>query len=177
MAIRISPVSGRRARKLKIVLRATIHPMPNIDRHLAVVAWCALALACDRQTPTPPTTPHETVDDSGSNPASCPPDIETPPAACASDLRCTYPQGTCTCAQRPQCSGAERPPDTEPRPNWGWRCAFDPRPDGCPVEAPADGASCSERGKLCNYGDCCIAVHRCTDDGWKFAPDRGGCPP
>ncbi|HVV87478.1 MAG TPA: hypothetical protein VHE35_30760 [Kofleriaceae bacterium] len=86
---------------------------------------------------------------------------------------CAFAEGRCWCAPGSYCGGVAPTPEIlaaleKPR----WQCQ-PVRTDGCP-ETPPTGA-CSEPGKACSYGDCCIDSYACQGGTWTRT--GGGCPP
>ncbi len=93
--------------------------------------------------------------------------------------RCTYAEGACRCGLGSYCGGVPPSPEIEAelrRPRW--ICTRTPpavRDDGCPGTQPAQASACSEPGKTCRYGDCCIYTVTCDDGAWQRGPKV--CPP
>lgn len=107
-----------------------------------------------------------------SNPADCPTTYAELAAAtsCSINAACAYPEGYCTCVGR--CSGVAPAPG-EPPVTERWSCS---RPvDGCPLGIPTAGSACSDEGRTCNYGSCCIQLATCRSDRWTVGPRM--CPP
>lgn len=115
-------------------------------------------------------------DSATSPPAACPATYaETPLGQACTDTAaaCTYPEGRCWCGPRGYCGGAAPPPDLLDelaRPAWQCEAA---RTDGCPEVQPT--GACTEDGKVCGYGDCCVYVLTCQAGAWVHT--GGGCPP
>lgn len=91
----------------------------------------------------------------------------------ASAVTCTYPEGTCVCAQ--PCRGGARPPPYPrgPLPNpFVWRCTKTPpavRADGCPGVLPDEGTPCTG-ARDCSYMQGCTAVGvTCHEGHWSPA--------
>lgn len=109
-------------------------------------------------------------------PASCPAtyaEVAINSACEDESATCSYAEGRCWCGPRSYCGGIEPPPELlEELRRPAWQC--EPvRTDGCP-EAPPSG-SCSEEGKACAYGDCCVQAIVCTSGNW--VPGPPSCPP
>ncbi len=115
------------------------------------------------------------------NLAFCPLTYATSVGECNAETamgNCHYPEGECHCGWGPPpCSGAavnpNEPPPAEPA---RWQCTAKPRrfrADGCP-SAEGDGP-CTEEGKKCTYGNCCVAISTCKDGKWVRT--GGECPP
>jgi hypothetical protein len=103
--------------------------------------------------------------------AACPPPDECPVAypskevgdVCSpTGLVCSYPKGTCTCAEP---SG---PSPVDGGTSLRWRCF--PEQAGCPSPRPRIGTKCSPTSTasmVCNYGACAGGVElKCVDDVW-----------
>ena len=113
--------------------------------------------------------------------AGCPPTWAAMPAggACdraASQSPCNYPEGSCWCGAAPRCSGAAIDPEEMAKEPTMWNCTPVPpkiRPDGCPGSSP--NGACSEEGKRCVYGDCCVETVQCQ--GGKWVSGAAQCPP
>jgi hypothetical protein len=111
-------------------------------------------------------------------PAGCPATMGEASGVCdtaVSPSNCQWTEGQCHCGYPLVCSGAARDPDEVPREPPTWQCAGWPpavRPDGCPGEI---GGRCSEEGKQCVYGDCCVATYTCDGGEWKQT--QAECPP
>jgi hypothetical protein len=97
--------------------------------------------------------------DAGLDPA-CAPAYPAPDGNCKLGTTCRYPEGTCTCAQR--CSGA---PPAEDIDTSQWYCV-PKRTDGCPDDAPMEGAPCTGRA-TCQYGSCCVTRFTCDGATWS----------
>jgi hypothetical protein len=89
---------------------------------------------------------------------------------------CQYPEGTCRCGPPKKCGGMA--PKPVPMEKWTWSCESPPPdvlPDGCPGKLPAAGDPCSDEGKVCYHGHCCVQKLECIGGKWKIGPPM--CPP
>ena len=92
--------------------------------------------------------------------APCPASFATASGACDERVSspaqgCVYPEGKCSCVRSTPCSGVPRPPGPPL-----WRCEAG-RKDGCPNDAPPEGARCAPPGKTCSYGHCGSRTYTC----------------
>jgi hypothetical protein len=84
---------------------------------------------------------------------------------------CTYPEGTCTCAQLvySPCGGPV-PPPPQPTDVASIRCKPIHRTDGCPDQIPAPGAACASADQVCSYDECGYdpnRTRRCQGGEWQ----------
>ena len=57
-----------------------------------------------------------------------------------------------------------------------WQCTVTPpavRADGCPGTEP--NGACSQDGRVCSYGDCCVSEYTCQRGQWAITGSE--CPP
>jgi hypothetical protein len=92
--------------------------------------------------------------------ARCPASFATATGACdervrSAAQRCLYPEGKCSCVRSTPCSGVPMPPGPPL-----WRCEA-ARKDGCPNDAPPQGATCAPPGRTCSYGNCGSRTYTC----------------
>lgn len=153
-------------------------------RYPAVASLAFVLAACGGKTPPPDDRLAANLPDAG--PRVIPPLPEGCPATYAEvgsgecdweavAGNCQYPEGQCYCGQPPVCSGAERDPNEFAHIPSTWQCSSWPpkvRADGCPGEI---GGRCSDEGKECVYGSCCVATYRCERGEWQQIAAE--CPP
>jgi hypothetical protein len=110
--------------------------------------------------------------------AGCPATMAEAAGTCSweqSPSNCQWAEGQCHCGYPMVCSGAAVNPDEVPAEPPTWQCAAWPpavRADGCPGEI---GGRCSDEGKQCTYGSCCVATYTCVKGEWRETAAE--CPP
>jgi hypothetical protein len=149
-----------------------------------LVAIVSLACACGSSQPAPGGgAVGHAAPDAGPRvipplPEGCPAAYGEATGACdweQARSNCQYPEGQCHCGVPPVCGGAEVSPEEVARVPSSWQCSLWPpkvRADGCPGEI---GGTCTEEGKECQYGDCCVATYRCEKGQWQQV--EAICPP
>jgi hypothetical protein len=112
-------------------------------------------------------------------PEGCPAsfDVAVKTGACTAGApSCSYPEGSCYCGPTPVCSGMMRPADELDKEPVYWQCTAKPplvRADGCPGSEPS--GACSDEGKQCSYGSCCVTQVVCKGGQWQVG--MAACPP
>jgi len=101
------------------------------------------------------------------------------------DAPCTYADGSCNCADFPQCGGAQRPPANVGMPGI-YACQPKDRKtavraDGCPWDPPAAGAPCAKK-MSCTWGVCSWSTTQGTCDlatgaKWQITAHHSPPPP
>lgn len=142
--------------------------------------WVVAVVACSSTAPAPQVVPPPPPPPPPPNASSCPASFSTAGGACTPDptanATCNYAEGSCYCGITPVCSGAARDPDEELREPTFWQCTAKPplvRADGCPGSEPS--GRCTQNGKKCTYGSCCVSHYSCTSGTWQMT--GGECPP
>lgn len=108
----------------------------------------------------------------GADTPQCPPTFREAKGACNPRVSaCAYPEGRCSCARTTPCSGVPQPPGAP-----AWKCVA-ARTDGCPNDAPAQGAACAKPGQTCSYGDCGSLAYSCDQKSRTWFISGGVGPP
>lgn len=166
-----SAAMGSKSRSVDATLDAMI------ARLLALVAMAVIACEPSRGASHPTSSAASGAEP---NDEACPVTFQAGgPCELEDAPKCAYPEGTCTCGTGSYCGGVPPSPEIEaelrkPR----WVCKKTPvaiREDGCPGSEPAHASACSEEGRSCSYGDCCIVTARCEGGVWNVGPES--CPP
>jgi hypothetical protein len=90
--------------------------------------------------------------------------------------QCNYPEGSCWCGHATPCTGVQLPDDYFTGQPTSWQCNAVPpavREDGCPGIQPS--GACSDDGKQCTYGSCCVTQVACQGGQWVVG--MASCPP
>ncbi len=155
-----------------------------MKRACVIIGIVAIAAACGGRTPPrqQAVVLGNVAPDGGARglAASCPATFAAAEAATTpcdrAKVGCDYPEGSCYCGDPAYCGGAAPPPPPPVPPPAHWQCTAKPpavRADGCPGTEPS--GACTDEGKSCQYGDCCVSVDVCRGGQWQAGP--AACPP